>query len=487
MYRTWLYFVGMAVLVLLIFWLSEIVFFKAIYLRTKEESHDKAAETLIVGFNGAITPEYKTNVRSAATTNLLVVTLFSVRDGVAIGDAQSGDITLLLYQDPLDRQPSADDVVVIDENYIRLASSASDRLFSYRIRSTGIDSYTYVAGAKRQVGGETVYFYVASTIASTNTAMLPFKNQFIIITCISVIISVFLSFAFSIKLTRPITEFARTARLLGKGERVTFKGGGFEEYDRLAKVLNGAAEEIEKTEKMRRDFLANISHDLRTPLTMVKAYAEMIRDISGKNEEKRNEHCKVIIDEVDRLTLLVNDLLDLSKIQAGTRKPELKRVNLTTLVNTVMERFSMYAERDGYVFVMDVDDDCYIHADERMLEQICYNLIGNAVSYTGEDKRVFVRVKSSDGSVRVEISDTGRGIAPSEKDKVWERYYRASQGKRAVVGSGIGLSIVKSLLEAHGAEYGIESVVNNGTTFWFAFPLYTAPEEQSGEARTSSK
>ena len=108
--------------------------------------------------------------------------------------------------------------------------------------------------------------------------------------------------------------------------------------------------------------------------------------------------------------------------------------------------------------------------DERMVEQICYNLISNAVSYTGEDKLVTVRVLRQGDKVRAEITDTGRGIAPSERDKVWDRYYRSSQGKRAVVGSGIGLSIVKNLLILHKAEYGIDSIVNNGSTFWFRLP-----------------
>lgn len=117
--------------------------------------------------------------------------------------------------------------------------------------------------------------------------------------------------------------------------------------------------------------------------------------------------------------------------------------------------------------------------DERMLEQILYNLMGNAFSYTGEDKKVSVRVEKTDGGVKVSVTDTGRGIDPSEKDKVWDRYYRASQTKRAVMGSGIGLSIVKQLFEVNNAQYGIDSVVNRGSTFWFILP---SPPEQT--ART---
>jgi signal transduction histidine kinase len=286
-----------------------------------------------------------------------------------------------------------------------------------------------------------------------------------------VVVAVLFSYAFAKNITRPITEYAQIARRMGKGEKVTFHEVGMAEYDELAKTLNNASSELEKTEKMRRDFLANVSHDLRTPLTMVKAYAEMIRDISGSNEKKRTEHCGVIIDEVDRLTLLVNDILELSKIQSGTRRPDFKKVNISITLGDVVDRFSIYRENDGYQFDTQIDPECEVRCDERMIEQILYNLIGNAVNYTGEDKKVKIRMVKNEQSVRVEISDSGKGIAPAEKDKIWERYYRASQAKRAVVGSGLGLSIVKNLLIVNKAKFGVDSVVNHGTTFWFELPL----------------
>ena len=174
-------------------------------------------------------------------------------------------------------------------------------------------------------------------------------------------------------------------------------------------------------EKMRANLLRAISHDLRTPLTMVKAYAEMVRDISWRDEKKRNEHCNVIIDEADRLTMLVNDILDLTKPQAGTREPDLKRLNLSKLVSNVLERFAILSEQSGYGFSLSTDEDCFVLADERMVEQIVYNLVGNAGSYTGDDKKVSVAVRRLAETVRVEISDTGKGIAPSERDKVWDR------------------------------------------------------------------
>ena len=479
MYRTWLYFIGMTIVILALLWTTEVIFFKAYYQRMKERDLERVSAAVVGRYSGVVDDGFKQAVESAVSTNSMVFVMFYIDGGVPVSEADRDDIQLVLYRDPLSWQLEEDTSQWVDDasagflpedDYFRLAAENGNQPFSYRVGRHKLDSYTYVVGCSKITSAGTVYFYSAAVVMPIDATATLLANQLVIVTCICVIISVLLSYALSKNITRPITEFAATAKLMGKGERVEFKSAGYAEFDELAKALNHSSQELEKTEKLRRDFLANVSHDLRTPLTMVKAYAEMIRDISGKDEKKRAEHCRVIIDEVDRLTLLVNDLLDLSKLQAGTRAPELKRADLSALVKNVMERFSILSEREGYRFNVETDDDCFVMCDERMVEQICYNLISNAVSYTGEDKLVTVRVLRQGDKVRAEITDTGRGIAPSERDKVWDRYYRSSQGKRAVVGSGIGLSIVKNLLILHKAEYGIDSIVNNGSTFWFRLP-----------------
>lgn len=492
MYRTWLYFVGMTLVLLAMLWITEVIFFKASYQRMKEREITKVCSVVADRYTGVRDDAFYNAVESAVNTNSLMFAMFTVNPDVSLTDATENDITCLMYLDPMITQMgsypgvwSENDMTsdfMPEREFMRLATTSDGNPFSYRVKHDKKKSYTLVVGTKKVTAAGTVYFYVASVIMPMDITTALLANQLILVTCICIIISVLLSYALSKTITRPITEFAATAKLLGKnGGRVKFEGSGYAEFDELAKALNHSADELEKTEKLRRDFLANVSHDLRTPLTMVKAYAEMIRDISGKDEKKRNEHCRVIIDEVDRLTLLVNDLLDLSKLQAGTREPEFVRVNLSDMVKNVMERFSILSAQDGYDFVLELQGDCFVMCDERMVEQIFYNLIGNAVSYTGDDKKVTVKVFKAGDNVRAEISDTGRGIAPSERDKIWDRYYRSSQAKRAVVGSGIGLSIVKNLLILHSAEYGIDSVVNNGATFWFELPFAPEPDSDAEE------
>lgn len=476
MFRTWVYFVGMTLIILAVLWTTEFIMFRSYYNNMKENEITDECKSIANGFTGNVNAYYMQFVEQSVMDNMMGVTIFTIKDNKDISEASSEDIKVLINVDPLDGHDVSllPNENLIDEEYVKHLKSGQG-VFSYRVRSSLLtsrnDAYILVSGCEKVIQSDKYYFCIVAPVIQFNATTVLLANQLVMATIACVVVAVLFSYAFAKNITRPITEYAQIARRMGKGEKVTFHEVGMAEYDELAKTLNNASSELEKTEKMRRDFLANVSHDLRTPLTMVKAYAEMIRDISGSNEKKRTEHCGVIIDEVDRLTLLVNDILELSKIQSGTRKPDFKKVNISITIGDVVDRFSIYRENDGYQFDTQIDPECEVRCDERMIEQILYNLIGNAVNYTGEDKKVKIRMVKNEQSVRVEISDSGKGIAPAEKDKIWERYYRASQAKRAVVGSGLGLSIVKNLLIVNKAKFGVDSVVNHGTTFWFELPL----------------
>ena len=232
-----------------------------------------------------------------------------------------------------------------------------------------------------------------------------------------------------------------------------------------------------KAEKVRRDFLTNVSHDIRTPLTLIKANAEMIRDLSGDIKEKRDRNTQTIINEADRLTLLVEDILDLSKLEAGVAEMSDELVSLSAVAESVIAQFDVLKERDGYVFETDISPDVFVRCDAKRLTQVIYNLVGNAINYAGDDRKVIVKVFKDGDMAKVEISDHGKGIPEEELDHVWERYYRSNQNKRNVVGSGIGLSIVKNILISFGAEYGIKSSAGKGSTFWFALKLADGGKE----------
>jgi signal transduction histidine kinase len=270
-------------------------------------------------------------------------------------------------------------------------------------------------------------------------------------------------------LTKPINEMSEKARRLAKGDfAVDFHGEEYgSEMVELAETLNFARDEISKADTLQKELIANVSHDFKTPLTMIKGYASMIIEISGDNPEKRNKHAQVIVDEADRLASLVNDVLDLSKMQSGVQELKYNLFDLSTYIDDVLDRFADLQESNGYSFELDVEEGLYTVADELKIGQVLYNLIGNAVNYTGADKRVKILLKKEGEVIRFAVTDTGKGIKEEEIATIWDRYYRSSEmHKRPVQGTGLGLSIVKTILEKHGFAFGVESEVGKGSTFF---------------------
>jgi len=186
---------------------------------------------------------------------------------------------------------------------------------------------------------------------------------------------------------------------------------------------------------------------------------------------------QIVIDETKRLTSLVNDMLEVSRYQGGSQHLNPSRFNFTAVVQKTLERYSKLVERDGYNIIFDFEENAYVFADENRILQVIYNLINNAINYTGEDKIVQIRQKVANGEVLLEIVDSGVGIAEEDLPLVWERYYKVNDfHKRANVGTGLGLSIVKNILLLHGARFGVNSKVGQGSCFWFALRLDTTGE-----------
>ena len=266
----------------------------------------------------------------------------------------------------------------------------------------------------------------------------------------------------------PIDRITKSAEQLAKGDfKTKFDGRGYLEAKQLADALIYAENELSKVDTMQRDLIANVSHDLRTPLTMLKAYAEMIRDLSGDNPVKRNEHLEIIISETDRLALLVNDMLDLSKLESGKQKLNPTEFDISAKLSEIMDRFKGLSEKNGYQMHFTPDEERIVYCDVVKIEQVIYNLINNAINYTGKDKQVFVRQINQPDGVLVEVEDTGDGIEEDKIKLIFDKYYRSENHKREVVGTGLGLSIVKAVLKMHNYDYGVRSTLGKGSTFWF--------------------
>lgn len=322
-----------------------------------------------------------------------------------------------------------------------------------------------VARVEKNTKSEYLFIF-NSELAPLSATKTTLRVELAFISVILIVSALILSLIISSRISKPIQKMSKEASKLALGSYdVNFDGGSTSETQTLARALNGAANELSKLDRMQKDLIANVSHDLRTPLTMISGYTEAMRDLPG---EATAENMQIVLDETKRLSSLVNDLVDVSRYQGGSQTLRKTVFNFTDVVKTTLGRYAKLREKDGYSITFECERDVYVNADEGRILQVVYNLVNNAVNYTGEDKVVVIRQTVSDGEVTLTVADTGCGIPEDQLPLVWERYYKVHDyHKRENMGTGLGLSIVKSILLLHGARFGVNSTVGKGSTFWF--------------------
>lgn len=316
---------------------------------------------------------------------------------------------------------------------------------------------------------DVTYVMASTPITPMDSSITLLKSQFIYVAIVILFLSFIISYFLSRRLSNPIEKINIKAKCLSnKDYSIKFDTETeISELKELEDTLNKATIELSKTEELQREFLANISHDLKTPLTMIEAYASSAKDLNYNNKKKRERDLNIIIDEVERLNNLVNDILLLSKFQSKTLELKKEEFNLTLLINEILERFVIYKE-DGFTFIFDNSKDYIINADRKNIERVIYNLIINAINYTGDDKLITIKLKEKNNKVTFSVTDTGKGISKENIKLVWNKYFKIDKKyKRTNLGTGLGLSIVKEILERHNFTYGVKSKVNKGTTFYF--------------------
>lgn len=333
----------------------------------------------------------------------------------------------------------------------------------------GMDAITEVKEFTRE-NGQNMSLTFYALIVPVNATVATLRYQLYFISGIMLLLAVGLAIVIAKRVSKPIEDINESARMLSKGNYDTrFAGKGFKEIVELSETLNTAAAELGRVEALRRELLANVSHDLRTPLALIYSYAEMMNDFPG---EVTPEQTKVIMDETRRLTTLVNDVLDISKLENDMELMDAARFNLTRSIGETADRVQELLKSEGFNITFTYGDEVYVNADEIKLGRAFYNLLINAVNYSGDSRVVEVAQTVLDHHVRISVTDNGEGIAEDDVPFIWDRYYKSGKShKRAVTGTGLGLTIVKKVVELHGGSYGVTSEIDKGSTFWFTLPL----------------
>ena len=473
-YRVVMYFLLFSLIMLILLWLFQTVFFKGFYRSVKISQVESCAKNIITMMQGTEDDEgvnvdkVSAMVEYIYEQNDMMVALYDLNTNFAMSICSS-DVPENL------EKISGSDVI----RYRNMAMQNGGTYLEYRHKALNEDSGSLEKYAAESVTYSEVFMdsgngrymiTIRSIITPFNSVVDTLRNQLIIISAILIVLSVVLSIIVSNLITRPIIKTNKAAKELAKQHYdVKFESDGYLEIRELNDTLNFAARELTKVEKLRKDLIANISHDLRTPLTMITGYGEVIRDLPGENTP---ENIQIIIDEATRLNELVTDLLDISKLQSGAMQLVRTDFSLTKCIEEIFNRYTKLIEQNHYNIVFNYKEDVIINADDVKIKQVIYNLINNAINYVGDDKTVIVTQIADKNFVRVEVTDHGVGIDPDKLEYIWDRYYKVDKAhKSAVIGTGLGLSIVKNILELHNARFGVKSKLGAGSTFWFELPV----------------
>ena len=311
-------------------------------------------------------------------------------------------------------------------------------------------------------------------------------------TMIVLIISMFISFRLSATVTRPLTEITNEmAGMQGDIPQFHFKTYKYPELNRISyttdKLTNEIKDYVEKVnfeKQVRQEFFSNASHELKTPITSIKGYAEILQNGFAKTKESKDDCIRRIIKEADHMTSLINDILMISKLETKETNVDLSEIRMVPLLDDIMESVEPLAKANDIKLHIDCRP-ITVYGSARQYRELFMNLIANAILYNRPSGEVFVTVRKSKEVLTAEVRDTGIGISKEDQERIFERFYRVDKGRsRKLGGTGLGLSIVKHIVAFNNGTIHLESELEKGSTFHVELPLL-AEENYINENKSS--
>lgn len=448
----WIGFMGFAGIVALLFWLVLHFSVGIQYQKQVEKELDGAVQSVWEMYGQT---DFDTNISFLAGTSSYFIQILS---------EEGGEPLLSVNSQGESARPQQENIADV-KLFERL--DASEGFCNYYVEDETHDSQWAVSAVVlANHNGNREVLVISKSMADVDALMDLLTSRYWMITGIVLVLASVISLLLANYFSKPFRHLNKNAVQMAEGNYKTkFVREGPSEARKLSETLELAQEEFNRTEQLRRDFMANISHDMKTPLTVIKMYAEMLEDFSGEIPEKRKEHARKIQEEADRLTEFINDSMELARLQSGTVQLEESVFAMRDVVGEAVSRAC--AGREDFEFDISCDRDSAVKGDRRLIERVIYNFVSNAIKYSGPQKRAKVNIRTIQNNVRVEVIDYGIGISKEELDLVWKRFYQVQPHDRKKTGMGIGLNIVSEILDMHYAPYGVESVPGKGTCFWF--------------------
>ena len=354
----------------------------------------------------------------------------------------------------------------------------------------------YIIINNRLIDGN--FVYMKTPLESIKESVSISNRFFAIGTVAAIVVGVFMAYIVARNMTRPIRNMTELSTRMAKldfdakyidtensakelyvlGEHMNELSQTLEQTITRLKVANNELQrDIKKKEEideMRKEFLSNVSHELKTPLALISGYAEGLKEVVNDDEESRNFYCDVIMDETDKMNRMVMKLLSLNHLEDGSDVLEMTRFDLTPLVRGVIDSSKLLAQKNEAVIEFDRTDSVYVSGDIYKIEEVVTNYISNAINHCTRGGTITVSYSMYSDRVRVSVFNTGEPIPDKDIENIWNKFYKVDKARtREYGGSGIGLSIVKAIMELHHRGYG---VINHkdGVEFWFELELFIA-------------
>lgn len=475
-YKINLYIFAFLGVLLAVLWILQVGFFSAMYKQAKKREAEEVAQTTVKVINGELPVEKL--VEEVAEKEVCIIVLDNNMEQIQSLD---GPKECVIHKMPYNEKVDiAKNIISVedtkryleyeqeDTTYRLVTKSYSSEFRLFRDENT-LKTLVFVNQVPDGNGGNYVIL-VNAQAAPMDSVVNTSRTVLFYVTIITVILASILNLIIAKSISKPILQINEKAKILASGNYdVSFEAEGYKEIKELSETMAYTAEELSNLERLRREFIANVSHDLRTPLTMIGGYAEVMRDIPGENSA---ENAQVIIDEAKRLSDMVNEVLSVTKIQSGATKLNLEKYNITQSINNIVQTTEEMLKGEGFKITFIYSENIEVIADRTLINQCFYNLLANAVAHSHQRKEIVVYQKSDDEKVTIEVKDFGDGIDEKILPHIWERYFKDSKKtSKNIKSSGLGLSIVKTFVEAHNGQCGVESKQGEGSTFWFSINL----------------
>ena len=459
---------------------------------------------LFLVINGGFLERYYISTKQADFVRFYELLEKDVKDGTLEDETPEGDLGKKAEKSNIA-------ILVVNQDYDPIYLNARDmqvmvnQLFGYLYNKNNHDVLkeedNYVISKSTDIRSNTEYiemwgslsdgsiFMMRSPLESIRNAIDIFNRFLWFVGGTLCVLSLAFAWYFSKRLSEPILELAELSKKMADLDfEAKYSGGGSAELEVLGQSYNAMSEKLEQTisnlkkanneltkdieqkeklDSMRTEFLANVSHELKTPIALIQGYAEGLKEGVNDDQESRDFYCDVIMDEAGKMNKLVRNLLDLNQLEFGKDNLQFERFDIRELIGGVLQSSEIMIEQIEAKVIFHQEEPVYVRGDEFKVEQVVRNYFTNALNHVEGDKVIEIKIKKQDDKVRISVFNTGKPIPEEDLDQIWDKFYKVDKARtREYGGNGIGLSIVKAIMNSLQQEYGVQNY-ENGVEFWF--------------------